>query len=216
MHRRRTALSVSAAAALLVGAPLLTGCGNEAHPGAAAVVDGDRISVSQVQSQAQAVRAAQREDPQGDQLIQRTGELSRYTLHNMIRLRVVERAAEENGAEVSRREVQEYRAEQAQAVGGESGLRAQMLQERAVAPDQIDATLRMDLLVLKIAEELGVELNSPDAGEVMNQQFVETAEGMGIDISPRFGDWSNERVSLTEAEVPWLKESAPEPQQAAG
>ncbi|GAB3677519.1 SurA N-terminal domain-containing protein [Streptomyces sparsus] len=214
MHRHRSALSVSAVAALVLGAPLLTGCGEAAHPGAAAVIDGQRITVSQVQSRAESVREAQRADPQSAQLIQSTGPLSRYTLNGMIREKVVERAAEEENVRVSRGDVQEFRAERTQEAGGADALRAQMLQERAVAPEQIDEVLRMDLIVLKIAESLGVDLNSPDAGEVMDRTFVETAEGMGIDISPRFGEWSNEQVSLTGSEEPWLKESPQSPQPA--
>lgn len=214
MHRHRSALSVSAVAALVMGAPLLTGCGEAAHPGAAAVIDGQRITVSQVQSRAESVREAQRADPQSAQLIQSTGPLSRYTLNGMIREKVVERAAEEENVRVSRRDVQEFRDERTEEAGGADALRAQMLQERAVAPEQIEEVLRMDLMVLKIAESLGVDLNSPDAGEVMDRVFVETAEGMGIDISPRFGEWSNEQVSLTGSEEPWLKESPQSPQPA--
>ncbi|MGK5549937.1 SurA N-terminal domain-containing protein, partial [Streptomyces sp. URMC 127] len=55
MLRRRTALSVTAAA-LLAAAPLLTACGQTAHPGAAAVVGDDRITVSQLQRQVADVR----------------------------------------------------------------------------------------------------------------------------------------------------------------
>ncbi|MDK1475973.1 SurA N-terminal domain-containing protein [Streptomyces sp. 549] len=214
MHRHRSALSVSAVAALLLGAPLLTGCGEAAHPGAAAVVDGQRITVGQVQSRAEEVRDAQRAEPESAQLIQSTGPLARYTLNGMIRQKVVERAAEEEGVRVTRRDVQEFRAERVKEAGDPASFRARMLQERAVAPGQIDEVLRMDLMVLKIAESLGVDLNSPDAGEVMDRTFVATAEDMGIDISPRFGEWSNEQVSLTGSQEPWLK-AAPEEQQPA-
>lgn len=72
MHRRRrTALVVSAA--MLVAAPLLSACGNQAHPGAAAVVGGDRIEVSTVQAQVAEVRTAQRESDQSVQLINSRG-----------------------------------------------------------------------------------------------------------------------------------------------
>lgn len=215
MHRRRSALSVSTAAALLLAAPLLTGCGDDAHPGAAAVVDGERITVDQVQSRAEAVRDAQRAAPNSDQLIKSTGPLSRYTLSSMIREKVVERAAEDEGVNVTRRALQEYRSEQEQAATGESRLRDRMLAERAVAPGQIDEVLRMDLQVLELAKQLGVDLSSPQAGEVMNEKFTSTAEGMGIDISPRFGEWSNDDVSLTGSETPWLKQQEPPQQQPA-
>jgi hypothetical protein len=214
MHRRRSALSVYAAAALLVAAPLVTGCGSDAHPGAAAVVDGQRITVSQVQARAEAVRDAQRAEPQSAQLIQSTGPLSRYTLSNMIREKVVERAAEEEGVALTRREAQRYRAEQERRLGGAEVLRAQMLLERAVAPGQIEDALRMDRLVLKVAEALGVDLNDPQAGRVMDDKFTGTARSMGIDINPRFGEWSDDQVSLTGSEVPWLKPTEPSQESA--
>ncbi|UGY91829.1 SurA N-terminal domain-containing protein [Streptomyces gobiensis] len=210
MHRRRSALSVSATAALLIAAPLVTGCGSDARPGAAAIVEGERITVSQVQARAEAVRDAQRADPQSTQLIQRTGPLSRYTLSNMIREKVVERAAKDEGVKVTRRDLQQFRADQESAAHGAEALRTRMLQERAVAPGQIEDTLRMDLLVLEVAKALGVNLSSPQAGEVMDKKFTETAESMGIEISPRFGAWSNDQVSLTGSEEPWLK-PAPQP-----
>jgi SurA N-terminal domain len=211
-HRRSSALSVSAAAALLVTAPLITGCGSDAHPGAAAVVDGQRITVSQVQARAEAVRDAQRAQPQSAQLIRSTGPLPRYTLSNMIREKVVERAAEEEGAELTRRDVQQYRAEQERRLGGAEGLRAQMLRERAIAPGQIEETLRMDRRVLKVAEALGIDLSDPRAGEVMDRKFIETAKSMGIGISPRFGEWNNDQVALTSSEEKWLKP----PERSAG
>ena len=59
MHRRRrTALLL--AATLATAAPLLTACGDEAHPGAAAVVGDDRITVSQLENRVNEVRTAQR------------------------------------------------------------------------------------------------------------------------------------------------------------
>jgi hypothetical protein len=51
MTRRRTAFPVLAASALLAAVPLLTACGSAAHPGAAAVVDGKRITEAQLQGE---------------------------------------------------------------------------------------------------------------------------------------------------------------------
>lgn len=77
MHRRRrTALLLSAA---IAAAPLLTACGSDAHPGAAAVVGGQRITVAQLENRVGEVRAAQREavpdDAQYAQVIAKSGTL---------------------------------------------------------------------------------------------------------------------------------------------
>lgn len=58
MHRRRRT-SLALMAATLVAAPLLTACGADARPGAAAVVGGERITVAQLEAQVGQVRDAQ-------------------------------------------------------------------------------------------------------------------------------------------------------------
>ena len=100
MHRRRrTALVLSAAA--IAAAPLLTACGSEAHPGAAAVVGGDRITVAQLEGRVSEVRDAQRaavpDDAQYEQAIAKTGGLTRDTLHSMVLDKVLHRAATDAG-----------------------------------------------------------------------------------------------------------------------
>ncbi|MBW1602750.1 SurA N-terminal domain-containing protein [Streptomyces sp. JJ66] len=197
MHRRRSALSVSAAAALLLGVPLLSGCGGaEGRPGAAAVVDGEEIPVAAVQARAEAVRDAQRADPEGEQLIQSTGPVQRYMLNYLLVERVVEQAAQDAGVSVSRAEVQEYRAAEEKRFRGGEALETVMLRERAIAPDQIDNALRVELLVRKTAEALG--------GDV-ERVFAETAADLGIDVSPRYGTWNAEQVTLAGATDPWIK-----------
>ncbi|MEE1929417.1 SurA N-terminal domain-containing protein [Streptomyces sp. TRM 70351] len=213
MQRRRSALPLTAAAALLAGVPLLTGCGSDAHPGAAAVVDGERITVSQVQARAEAVREAQRADPDSARLISSTGPLPRYTLNAMLLEEVVEEAAREQGVEVTRRDVQEWRAEQETRMGGREGLEAAMLREQAVPPQEVDTALRTDLLVRRVAEALGVQ-NDPGAGQVLNRAFTEAAKRLGIDVSPRFGTWNDEQLSLVGQTPPWLKQ-AETPQEPA-
>src|SRR6478735_2203247 len=85
-RRRRTALLLTATIA--AAAPLLTACGNDAHPGAAAVVGGQRITVSQLENRVNEVRSAQRasvkDDAQYAQAIAQTGTLTRDTLHGMV------------------------------------------------------------------------------------------------------------------------------------
>ncbi|MFC7470319.1 hypothetical protein ACFQVA_26245 [Actinomadura keratinilytica] len=58
MHRRRRT-SLALMAATLLAAPLLSACGADARPGAAAVVGGERITVAQLEAQVGQVRDAQ-------------------------------------------------------------------------------------------------------------------------------------------------------------
>ncbi|WP_328860793.1 SurA N-terminal domain-containing protein [Streptomyces sp. NBC_00306] len=202
MHRRRrTAITVSAA--LLVAAPLLAGCGNEAHPGAAAVVGGERIDVSTVQAKVKDVRTAQQSSPQSAQLIKESGQLSRAKLYDLIVEQVVERAAKDAGVRVSRKEIQDGRAALVQQSGGEEQLAAMYLQQRGVAPDQVDDVVRRDLLVSKLAASLGAG-NTPEGQQKLNDAFSAAAAKLDIDVNPRFGVWDDKKLELGDYKAPWI------------
>ncbi|MGX1883241.1 SurA N-terminal domain-containing protein [Streptomyces sp. NPDC055287] len=202
MHRRRrTALSVSAA--LLVAAPFLAACGNEAHPGAAAVVGGGRIEVSALQAQVKDVRQAQQTSPQSAQLIGSTGQLGRAKLYDLIVDRVVQRAADDAGASASRKDVQKARVNAAQQAGGEEQLVAMYLQQRGVAPDQIDGALRRDVLVGKLAAKIGAT-NTPEGQQKVNEAFVAASKALDIDVNPRYGTWDDEKMQLGDYKAPWI------------
>jgi hypothetical protein len=208
-RRRRTALTVSAA--LLVAAPLLAACGSEAHPGAAAVVGGERIEVSTVQAKVKDVRAAQQRSPQSAQLIKDSGQLSRAKLYDLIVERVVQRAADDAGVEVSRKEIQDGRAALVQQSGGEEQLAAMYLQQRGVAPDQLDDVVRRDILVSKLAEALGAT-NTPEGQQKLNQAFTTAAKALDIDVNPRFGTWDDRKLELGNYKAPWITQVSKEPE----
>lgn len=202
MHRRRrTALSVSAA--LLVAAPFLAACGNEAHPGAAAVVGGGRIEVSALQAQVKDVRQAQQTSPQAAQMISSTGQLGRAKLYDLIVNRVVQRAAEDAGVSASRKEIQGARAKAAGQAGGEEQLAAMYLQQRGVAPDQIDEALRRDVLVGKLAEKIGAT-NTPEGQQKVNEAFIAASKALDIDVNPRYGTWDDQKMQLGDYRTPWI------------
>lgn len=205
-RRRRSALTVSAAAALLVAAPLLTACGKDAHPGAAAVVDGKRISMAQLQARVGAVRDAQRAAPRGEQMIKGSGQLTRATLDAMIRERVVRRAAHDAHVSVSRREVQQARAQLEHQAGGARQLKAGLLQQQAIAPGEIDGRVRMQLAVDKIAKASHIDPRSPQGNAALNDKLAGTSKAMQIDVNPRYGTWDAKRATLGKADAPWLRD----------
>ncbi|MGW9427783.1 SurA N-terminal domain-containing protein [Streptomyces decoyicus] len=203
MFRRRTALSVSATAALLAAAPLLAACGSDAHPGAAAIVDGKRITVSQLQAKVKDVRAAQAESPQGGQMIMNTGRLSLATLNGMIFDEVLARGAKDAGVTVTRRDVQRWRAEAEKQAGGAERLKAMWLQQ-GVAPDEIDSTVRNQLLLDGVARHLGADRGKPQGQQKLAQALAKTSRSMGIDVNPRFGKWDDHQVILGETKEAWI------------
>ncbi|GAA0339032.1 SurA N-terminal domain-containing protein [Streptomyces olivoreticuli] len=203
MIRRRTALSVSAVA-LLAAAPALTACGSAAHPGAAAVVGKDRITVTQLQSQVSDVRDAQRSSPQGQQLMANSARLGQDTLIRLIQYRIVERAGKDNGIEVTRRELQEQRTAVERANGGTAAVRSRFL-TLGIAPDQIDQALTMDLTRAKLDAKFGTART--------NEILMKTSDAMRVDVNPRYGVWDAKRGTAQPLQEPWLRTTptAPEP-----
>ncbi|MEU2109117.1 SurA N-terminal domain-containing protein [Streptomyces sp. NPDC019507] len=211
MHRRRrTALALSAA--LVAAAPLLAACGNEAHPGAAAVVGGDRIEVSALQAEVKDVRAAQEASPEAVQLIKNTGQLNRAKLHGMIFDRILEHAAEKHGVTVSRKEVQDARAAAARQSGGEEQLAAMLLQQRGVAPDQIDQAVREEVLLTGLARALGADLGTPQGQQKVGAALTAASRELDIDVNPRYGQWDDAKIQLGDYKAPWITQVTKQPE----
>ncbi|MEY9488149.1 outer membrane murein-binding lipoprotein Lpp [Streptomyces calvus] len=205
MHRRRrTALLLTAAIA--AAAPLLTACGNDAHPGAAAVVGGERITVSQLENRVDEVRAAQRaavpDEAQYQQAIARTGSLTRDTLHSMVLDRVLERAARDAGVRVTPREVQEMRGGLEQQAGGAKALEAAWLQQYGIPPQRLDDNLRLQLQAQKLAQQLGTDTSRPEFWKALSS----ASKDLGVDLNPRYGSWDAEKSSRVDAKIPWVRD----------
>ncbi|MFJ3304879.1 SurA N-terminal domain-containing protein [Streptomyces sp. NPDC086549] len=203
-RRRRTALVLSAAIA--VAAPLLTACGNDAHPGAAAVVGGRRITVAQLETRVNEVRRAQRaavpDETQYQQVLASTSSLTRDTLHNMVLDRVLHRAAQDQGITVTRKEIQEMRTGLEQQAGGSEALATAWLQKYGVAPKRLDENLRLQVEARKLAQKLGTDTSRPAFWKALS-----TASGeLHIDLNPRYGSWDVQKSSRVDAKTPWVRE----------
>jgi hypothetical protein len=201
-RRRRTALALSAAT--LLAGPLLTACGSEARPGAAAVVGGDRIDVATVQRQASDVRSAQRTSARSADLVKESGQLNRAKLHGLIFGRVLDRAAKDAGVSVSRKEIQQVRAAATAQSGGDEELSTVMLEQRWVAPGQIEEDLRKEVQLPKLAQALGVDLQTPAGQEAVGKALTEASKALRIDVNPRYGSWDDRKVQLSTYKAPWI------------
>jgi outer membrane murein-binding lipoprotein Lpp len=201
-RRRRTALLLTAA---IAAAPLLTACGNDAHPGAAAVVGGQRITVSQLEERVGEVRAAQRaavqNDAQYQQAIARTGTLTRDTLQTMVLDRVLHRAAEDAGVTVSRKEIQEMRSGLEEQAGGAEALETTWLQRYGIPPQRLEENLRLQLEAQKLAEKLGTDTTRPEFWKALS----EASKDLDVDLNPRYGTWDVQKSSRADAKTPWLR-----------
>lgn len=207
MHRRsrrRPALLLTAAIA--AAAPLLTACGNDAHPGAAAVVGDQRITVAQLESRVDEVREAQRaavpDDSQYQQVVARTGTLTRDTLHGMVLDRVLHRAAQDAGVTVSRKEVQDMRGELEGQAGGPEQLETVWLQQYGVAPDRLDDNLSVQIEAQKLAQSLGTDTSRPEFWQALS----DASKKLDVDLNPRYGTWDVQKSSRVDTRTPWVRE----------
>ncbi|WBO69335.1 SurA N-terminal domain-containing protein [Streptomyces camelliae] len=205
MHRRRrTALVLTAAIA--AAAPLLTACGNDAHPGAAAVVGGQRITVGQLESRVNEVRRAQRaavpDEAQYQQVLASTSSLTRDTLHNMVLDQVLQRAAQDESISVTRNEVEQMRAGLEQQAGGAKALETAWLQKYGIAPARLDDNLRLQLEAQKLAAKLGTDTSQPAFWKALSTASQE----LHIDLNPRYGTWDVQKSSRVDAKTPWVRE----------
>ncbi|MEU6402919.1 SurA N-terminal domain-containing protein [Streptomyces sp. NPDC046985] len=204
MHRRRrTALVLTAVIA--AAAPALTACGDAAHPGAAAVVGGQRITVAQLQSRVDEVRRAQRaavpDETQYQQAVARTGSLGRDTLHQMVLDRVLDGAARDAGVTATRREVQALRAGLEQQAGGAKGLETAWLQQYGVPPQRLDDSLRLQVEAQKLAARLHTETSQPAFWKALSAESGK----LHIDLNPRYGAWDVQKGGVA-AKTPWLRD----------
>ena len=204
MFRRRTALSFTAAA-MLAATPLLTSCGTP-HAGAAAVVGGQRITVTAVQARVDAVRAAQEKSPQAAQLIQASSDLQRNTVHSLVQAKIVDQAAKDAGVSVTTREVQQARAAAEKQAGGRANLEAQVLQTYAMVPADIDESIRTDLTMQKVASHYGADVQTAAGQAELVKVLRQTSAELGIDVNPRYGMWDSKKLTLDATKDPWLSQ----------
>ncbi|WP_406352769.1 SurA N-terminal domain-containing protein [Streptomyces sp. NBC_00658] len=209
MHRRRrTALVLSAA--IVAAAPLLTACGSEAHPGAAAVVGGQRITIAQLESRVNEVRTAQRaattDEAQYEQAVAKTSGLTRNTLHTMVLDRVLDEAAENAGVSVTRKDTQQLRTSLEQQAGGAKELEAAWLTQYGVAPKRLDESLRTEIEAQKLAAAIGADMNTTEGQATFWKAMSEASKTLDVDLNPRYGAWDVKQSSRVDVKTPWLRE----------
>jgi hypothetical protein len=215
LHRRRRSAFVLSAA-IVAAAPVLTACAGDAHPGAAAVVGGQRITVAQLENRVDEVREAQRaavpDEAQYQQAIAKTGTLTRDTLHGMVLDRVLHRAAGDAGVTVSRKEIQQMRSGLEQQAGGPKALETAWLQQYGIPPQRLDDNLRLQLEAQKLAAALGTETSRPEFWKALSK----ASKALKVDLNPRYGSWDVQKSSRVDAKTPWVREvTATDTQQTA-
>jgi hypothetical protein len=188
-NRRRASRGLAAAAVALLAAVSLTAC-NPDQPGAAAIVDGNVISTSSLQSAARSYLAIV---PNADR-----AQVQQRILERMILSRVIAKAARENDVRVSIGTVAAQLDKFYETTKNRRGLVTALASQQTpivVPPVFVDQWVRDQLLVHKIVVKLAGSDDpaSAEASARGSSTLSATAKTMKIQINPRYGTWNPNR-----------------------
>jgi hypothetical protein len=177
-----------------LGAVVLGGCSTPVKAGAAAVVGDERVSASSIEATATSVREQAAEEELGE-LDGAT--LNRITVERAIRSLLTAELAEREGVSVSEGEVDDYLAE-IEAAGQSEQLNIDAL-NNGVPSSELRGEVNDFLLRQKVGEEL-VEGTGPEVeqerGVAVSDAIVALAEEIRVSVSPRYGTWDAETISI--------------------
>lgn len=193
--------SVKVAVAAVVAAGALAGCGGTPKAGTAAIVDGDRITVTDLSQTVRDWREQFRTDPAANELRanpanpapQLAGDSEsdlRGALTLLINFRVAEEVAADTGVEITGGRVDDAveglnRQGGAESITLASGLPRERTRDLA----------RLVATQVAVMERFGANLNNrfdpatQQAGRKWNDLFRSTADDMKIEINPRYGSY---------------------------
>lgn len=182
MSTRRLPIVATLGLVLLAG----TACG-ETQLGAAALVGGERIPISEIQDsvaktkaflEAQSVLASGEGPTAGDEVERRVIEL------------IFQRTATEVGVTATDTEVAALVEEQRTGIGGQTRF-LQALAVNGIGPERVDAVFRTEVLSRKISEKLsaGQKLSQGELQRRLQQKLIAVAATLDIKINPRYGSF---------------------------
>ncbi len=172
--RRLRAIGAAAASVLLAG-----GCAAGTHPGAAAVVGDNEITVGDVDTTSRAVSTAL-----GQEFT------SAIALSELVNNALVAEISEQRSVTVSEAET----AEAAKLVVNDPAAYAKF-EADPVARDFLDQVATAAVATIKLGGGTGVKDPKVQVAQQAGQQVVqEASKGVTVDISPRFGQWTDGRI----------------------
>jgi len=197
--RRRGLLALGAASVAALSA-----CG-PSQLGAAAVVNSQRITVSDIQGTLKAVRDQQ--DRYGlahaDPSIAARNEVQRRVVEL-----VFERAARDLGISVTDGEISDAIDAETKLLGGEEPFH-QALAQANIAENQITDVFRQQVINskigLKVAAQAGSKLTQDQIDSKVHDTLVATAKRLHIRINPRYGEFDPVRGQIAAPAPDFLK-----------
>jgi len=171
----------------------LTGCSNM---DSAASVGDEEIALTELQSQIDSIISErQKVDTSQMQLIEGE-ELTRNQLSFLISNIIINAIATEENIEITKSDIETYRLEVIQNIGGEAALPTTLVSAQ-IAPEALDEVLKRDLILQRISEaatQTGADENT--VSELIRKLVTDKATELGIIINPRYGTWDAENFAI--------------------
>lgn len=166
----------------------------------AATVGDTKISLDELQSQVDSILAERDKVDTSQMQLQEGKDLTRSQLSLLISNVIIDAIAEDAGIQVSKSDLDAYKSEIYQNIGGEEMLPS-VLVNAAIAPEGLDAALRRDLILQKLGKA-ATDSGSDDAAvnQLIQKLFTDKAKELTITVNPRYGVWDAETLSIVEKE----------------
>ena len=188
MMRRVIRLAAAATAVML----LTSGCTLFDRAGAAAVIDGQRISESMLAAEAASMQAAL----VGQSATITPAEMARTILAIHVQDAVIRAAAAREGLTIDAATVKKLHDELKQQVGGTEEQLAVFAASQGVPPTMVDTVLGLSVLMTDLGAKLAPEGDDNAQGQAAVQYLSQLAAEMAIEIAPRFGAWDPSQFTV--------------------
>ncbi|MFM8329148.1 MAG: SurA N-terminal domain-containing protein [Actinomycetales bacterium] len=180
---------------VLLGFSLLfiTGC---SQMDVAASVGKTDIELATLQSRVDSILAERRKVDTSQMQLQDGDVLTRSQLSFLISNLILDEIAGETGIEVTKADLEGYKAEIFQSIGGEEML-SSVLVNAAIAPEALDDVLRRDLILRKIGSALADSgATDGEINDLIQNLVREKSKQLKIVINPRYGVWDPTSISV--------------------
>jgi hypothetical protein len=180
----------------VVAAASLTACDTD-EIGAAAVVGDDRITIGELQD-----RVRDFTDSISDESEEGTDPaiLQQALLDRMIRHRLLEQLARDEGIEVSEADIDTFIEEQVEGPAPDGDI-TDLLAQSALTDNTLREAVRDVLIQQELVERLGGE-------EAFIEALAEKSEEIGVNVSPRYGTWTDAGLEATSGSISEPDEAA--------
>ena len=187
--RIRLAFVSAVISGAVVAGLTLTGCG-AATAGAAAVVGDTRISEQTLTSNVQEVLVSHQKSPNTSD-----ASLISAVLNRLVTSELVNVLAAEKGVTVTQGAIDSTLQGYVQQAGGEAEVQNVLLQ-RNVAPSQIEAFVRTNVLAQMLGQALAPSADIQGQSDAVVAAVIETSMVVGTEVSPRFGTWDATKLAI--------------------